>query len=144
MKSTNLVFWHEPIGFVPLVIDVVADDNGVQRGRISGETLDQIAARYPGVKVSTIDEYTAQHDEAYRTDPMLIDEEQYRSALECMPPLNWRRTGGVESFMCVERLSGSITRIYACVGNTYWTFKDRDDLTAAEIADKILAEVAQS
>lgn len=140
MQRTNLVFWNHPAGQMPRVIDgVMIDDAGVQRGLYSGETLDELAQRYPEPKVTTIDHYMAVHNAALRTDPRETTEEAYFEALDCLPPLDWTRAKGVESFKMEERFSANMTTIYAKHAGRYWSFMDCDDLSADEIADKILA-----
>lgn len=139
MQRTDLVFWHTPTNArVPSVIDgVMIDDQGTQRGLYSGETLEQLASRYTEPKVCDIADFMAMQESALRTQPEPSTEAHYTSALECLPPHDWRRVRGVESFKMVERLCGRMTRIYAKKGDSYWTFTDRDDLSAEDIAAKI-------
>lgn len=139
MQRTDLVFWHIPTNArVPSVIDgVVIDNEGAQRGLYSGETLEQLADRYHEPKVADIADFMTMQENALRTQPEPSTEEYYVSALECLPPHDWRRVRGVESFKMVERLCGRMTRIYAKKGDSYWTFTDRDDLSAEDIAAKI-------
>ena len=139
MQRTDLVFWHTPANArVPSVIDaVMIDDHGAQRGLYSGETLDELAQRYHEPKVADIADFMAMQESALRTQPEPSTEEHYTVALECLPPEDWRRAGGIESFKMVERLSGRMTRIYAKKGDSYWTFVDRYDLSAEAIASKI-------
>ncbi|WP_448510079.1 hypothetical protein [Immundisolibacter sp.] len=139
MQRTDLVFWHLPTNArVPSVIDaVMIDDQGAQRGLYSGETLDELASRYHEPKVADIADFMTMQESALRTQPEPSTEEHYTVALECLPPHDWRRVRGVEPFKMVERLSGRMTRIYAKKGDSYWTFVDRDDLSAEAIATKI-------
>ncbi len=139
MQRTDLVFWHiKPNNSVPSLIDlVVVDDQGSHRGLYTGETLEQLANSYHEPKVSDIADFIAMQENAFRTDPERITEELYVSALECLPPYDWRRAHGVESFKMAERMCGRMTRIYAKRGDRYWTFIDRDDLSAESIAAKI-------
>lgn len=132
--------WHTPPNCAPRAIDgMIQEADGTLRGRFSGDTFEELQARYPGARLGGYDEYTIEHDAALRTVPKQCSEEEWFAALDCMPPLNWRRAGGIESFMMEERLSGSITRIYALdrASGRYWSFNDRDDMTAQAIADKI-------
>lgn len=139
MQRTDLVFWHLPTNArVPSVIDaVMIDDQGAQRGLYSGETLDELASRYHEPKVADIADFMAMQESALRTQPEPSTEEHYTVALECLPPEDWRRVRGVESFKMVERLCGRMTRIYAKKGDSYWTFVDCYDLSAEAIAAKI-------
>lgn len=141
MQRTNLVFWHKtPLARVPSVVDsVVIDEAGVQRGLVSGETQAELSDRYPDTQVIDIDGFWHMHNEAHRTPPEVSTEENFTFALECMPPLDWRTVRGIESFKMEERLSGNMTNIHVRKGDRYWTFVDRDALSAEDIALKIEA-----
>lgn len=143
LKSTNLVFWHQPEESAPRVIDsVLIDDNGVQRGRYSGETLEQISTRYPNALIGDIDAVIADQEQACRTQPTACTEEDFFDALDMLPPEDWVTVNGVESFKMMERLSGRMTGIFARLGKTYWQFTDRCDLSAESIAEKIKRSAA--
>lgn len=141
MQRTNLVFWHKtPLARVPSVVDsVVIDEAGVQRGLVSGETQAELSDRYPDMQVIDIDDFIIMHNDVHRTPPEESSEERFTFALECMPPLDWQIVRGIESFKMEERLSANMTSIYARKEDRYWTFVDRDDLSAEEIASKIEA-----
>lgn len=140
MQRTDLIFWHMPTNAnVPFVMAaVVVDDSGIYRGLYSGETLEQLAGRYIDPKMCRIDEFAAMRENAIRTGPTPCSEKHFTAALKCLPPLDWQRVNGVESFKMTERLVGNMTNIYARKGGDYWSFVDRDDLSAAAIADKII------
>lgn len=141
MERTNLVFWHKtPLARTPSVVDaVVIDESGVQRGLVSGETQAELSDRYPDTQVIDIDGYWRMHNDAWRTQPGPSTEENFTFALECMPPLDWETVRGIESFKMEERLTGNMTNIHVRKDDRYWTFVDRDDLSAEEIALKIEA-----
>lgn len=128
-------------GRVPQVIDAVVLIDGEERGAYSLETLAQLDKRYPGVLVGDSEAVEREREAALRTDPEACTEEQFFEALECLPPMDWTRAGGGESFKMVERLSGRMTRIYARTGSTYWSFTDRDDMTHAAVMAKVTAAV---
>lgn len=111
-------------------------------GLYGGQTLASLTAQYGAVTVGTLDEYTALHDASWRSEPVAITADEYQNMLEVLPPVNWVKVGGVESFRMSEMTSGMITGIYARLGNTYWTFRDRIDLSPAAVAEKVKAAAA--
>lgn len=137
-RNHDLLIWRKLESGLPSCIDgVFTDDNGIMRGLYSGETLEQLGKRYPNPVITTIDEYNVAHEAAWTTKPERITEEQYMQMLEVLPPLDWEHGKGWECFKLVERISGSITNIYARVGAEYWSFRGRDDMSAADIIAKV-------
>ena len=69
----------------------------------------------------TYAQYEAGHNAHYLAGPLLeITEEQWDEALNCLPPMRWEHRDGVERFLMVEMLSGSITAQYARLGSRYF------------------------
>lgn len=128
-----LIWWKLPSGMPQCIDGVCTDSDGIKRGIYSGETLEQIGKRYANPVITTIAEYNVAHESAWTTKPERITEEQYIEMLEVLPPLDWEHGKGWECFKLVERISGSITSIYARVGAEYWSFRGRDDMSAADI-----------
>ncbi len=128
-------------GSMPRVIDAVVLIDGEERGAYSLETLAQLDRRYPGITIGDSDDVEREREARMRTEPQACTEEQFWEALECLPPLDWQRKAGGESFKIVERLSGRMTHIYARSGTTYWSFVDRDDMTHAAIMARVTASV---
>jgi hypothetical protein len=132
------VFYTPASGqLVPRVIDSVVLIDGEERGAYSRETLAELAKRYPTVTVGDLDEVSRIKEEMMRSDPEPCTEEQFWEALECLPPVDWVRKGGGESFKMAERLSGCMTRIYARSGDRYWSFTDVDTLPHRDIMVKV-------
>lgn len=125
-------------GRAPQVIDGLrVNEQGQEVGQFSRETLEQLAQRYPGVMVGDCDDVIRQQEAMLRTDPEAITEDRFNDALCILPPEGWVQNPGGASFKMCEYLSGRMTRIYACVAGTYWTFVDAADLSHADIMDKI-------
>ena len=76
---------------------------------------------------------------AARTEPTACDQDAFDKALHAMTPMNWRNFLGMESFMLSERYTGMITKIFVREQDRFWSFRDRMDLTEAQIFDKIRA-----
>lgn len=141
MTDSRQVFYTAAPGQAPRVIDVaVLTEDGRTVGQCSGETAEQLGARY-GLPMELIglDDYMALHDEAMRTEPKEITEREYISALECLPPVRWQVSEGIESFRMSERWSGSMTSIYACLSGRYWRFIDNISMPVAELNQKVAA-----
>lgn len=102
----------------PSIIDALKEG----RGTYSGETLDEIRARYPDARLMDDDEYNRIHAAYWTSEPVEITEDEYVDALEALPPLQWRRGDYAETFKMSEFLSGSITGIYCRLGRRYFCF----------------------
>lgn len=103
----------------------------------TGQPLEALQATYPGVVMGTEDEFAAQMEAAYRTEPEHITEERYQSMLDALPPQGWTIEADAESFKFMERYSGRITDIYARIGRKFFRFMDVCTLTHDEIVSKI-------
>jgi len=89
-----------------------------------GERAAAIAAHYAEgtTRVMTYDEFKAVEKKAMITDEITeISEKDYRYALEVLPPMGWKRDGGIERFFMSERVSGSYTHMYAATGDRYFS-----------------------
>lgn len=129
---------------IPHSIDaVVLDANGVPRTHLKGHTLEQVREHHPDADICTLDELIAMQDDALRTSPQMTTEEDFKDALYILPPKAWQNLGTIECFKMSEHLSGRMTRIYARIKDTYWTFVDRHDIPLQEIMDKIEAKIRE-
>lgn len=137
--QTLVVYVTKSGAKVPMCIDTVVEQSGVKRGQFSGRTIESIIAANPGAVVGPIEDYIALHDKAWETKPAQISAEDFKAALECLPPCNWRRLGGFECFAFLECISGSMTTIYARVHDVHWSFVGHKDLTADEIMARVEA-----
>jgi hypothetical protein len=59
-----------------------------------------------------------------RTEPQEITLEQWKAALEVLPPAHWERSGPFEAFQCSEHFSGRLTSTYLRRGQRAWQFTD--------------------
>jgi hypothetical protein len=64
--------------------------------------------------------------------PARITAEQYDDALNCLPPANWHRSRGVQSFNSPEMYSGTVASIYVQIGGNFFKFRDVVSLTHDE------------
>lgn len=139
---TELFYVVLPIepGKVPRHLDAVLQyGDGEKRGWFSNMTAEQLAEQH-GCEVGLmgVDELNRLTDEVFRTEPEQITVEQWIEALECLPPMKWGSILGVESFRCSEFYSGSITAIYARVGDSCWKFRDNAYMPMEEISRRVL------
>ncbi|MFN9471422.1 hypothetical protein [Acidovorax sp.] len=122
---------------------VVQLPDGRQVGSFSGETQAEIAARYgEEVLISDIQAFHEMQEASMITAPEPSTERDFTAALECLPPMRWGHHGGVESFRCSEFYSGHVTRIYANLNGTYWTWKDNAFISADALNAKVRAAAA--
>ena len=124
------------------IIDMAIErEDAVLVGQISKETIEQLAVRYPGVFVDTMDNAIDRQDNAMKSPPKEISEGQFIEALECLPPMGWVRMGSTESFKMGEFTCGRITGIYARLGERYFHLSDVFTLKHEEIITKVQASL---
>ena len=132
--------FREPVFYVPgttTIIDNAVDRGGVLVGHYSGETLEQIRLRYPGAALGEWDDVYAETEASRKTEPIEIKEDEFLKALNVLPPVKWTRRSDSESFKISERLYGSITAIYARIGDRYYTFSDNIALPHDDVISRI-------
>lgn len=123
-------------GAMSIIDFMLPRDGGELRGGYSGETLEQIRARYPGAIIGELDTFTAEKEARLRTDPVEITRDQWTEALEVLPPLDHQYDGRACTFKCMEMLSGRITSVYCRIGSRCFTFTDVASIPHAEIVAK--------
>ena len=132
--------FREPVFYIPgttTFIDNAVDRNGVLVGHYSGEILEQIRLRYPGAALGEWDDVYAEAEASCKTEPVEIMEDEFLKALNVLPPVRWTQRSDSESFKISERLYGSITAIYARLGNRYYTFSDNITLPHDDVISRI-------
>ena len=77
--------------------------------------------------------------ERCKQDITEVTEARFMDALNVLPPVGWTTRQGVESFRIPERLWGSLTDIYARLGDRYFKLVDDIRLPAATIAEQVTA-----
>lgn len=116
-------------------LDIV---NAQGLGRYSGQTLEQIAARYnTTVEVMSSEKAMELTDAKFRTPPKEITKEDFWHFLEVLPPEGWVRAGAAESFKLCERTCGSITLICVRLGQRYFSLHDDCFMRHDDIVDKV-------
>jgi hypothetical protein len=78
----------------------------------------------------------------FKRDVTEIDEEKFWYALEVLPPVGWTTHRAVETFRMSERTWGTLTNIYARLGERYFVLTDDITLPAADIAARVAAFAA--
>ena len=132
--------FREPVFYVPgttTIIDNAIDRAGVLVGHYSGKTLEQIRLRHPDAALGEWDDVYAETEASCKTEPVEITEDEFLKALNVLPPVRWTHRSDSESFKISERLYGSITAIYARIGDRYYTFSDNIALPHDDIISRI-------
>ena len=105
-----------------------------------------VLAEYPAAQRISFADASCQIEAAaaakFKRDITEIDEAKYLYALEVLPPVGWTTHRAVESFRMSERTWGSLTNIYARLGERYFVLTDDITLPAADIAARVAAFVA--
>lgn len=126
------------------IVDVIQPDDGLTLH--FSEDAAQICARYPTAqRMSCDDAWKAAEAvglERYRKDVSEVSEERFNDALNVLPPVGWTTRFGVESFRISERIWGSITDIYARLGDRYFVLSDDIRLSPAIVAERVAAYAA--
>lgn len=103
-----------------------------------GRSFEAMQALYPGLQVGDFDTIMKAKEAFYREQDIYeIDEEAYTSALECLPPVDWCRIVGGESFKMSERLFGNVTSIFCSRGQRYFRFYDDIRLNQEAIMQRL-------
>lgn len=150
MHTQALAQLREPVFFVPgtagrttSMIDMAkAGPDGAPVGVHSNRTAADLERDYPGLLLGEYDEVTATMENERKTDPVEIDAEDYRFALEVLPPEGYSGSAAGESFKMIERISGRITTVYARLGKRFFKFKDLHTIKHDEIVAKIQSSKA--
>lgn len=130
---------NDPVFYVPGragIIDLAINRDGVLRGAYSNETLEEMAKRHPGVQVGELGPVAAASEDMFRHPPRAISEDRFIEMLEVLPPEDWQRGAGAESFKLMERTSGSITAIFCRIGDRYFELSDSFTLSHNEIVTR--------
>jgi hypothetical protein len=133
-----------PVFYVPGrpgIIDLAIERDGLMRGGYSGETLEEMSKRHPGVQIGKLGQVAAASDDMFRHPPQPITKARFVEMLEVLPPEDWHCGDGAESFKLSERTSGSITAIFCRVGNRYFEMQDSFTLSHNEIVTRCAGDM---
>ncbi|MEQ1716372.1 MAG: hypothetical protein ABL907_10375 [Hyphomicrobium sp.] len=126
------------------IVDVIHPDDGLTLH--FAEDAAQICARHPDAQRMTCEDAWKAADAVglaqYRKDVSEVTQERFMDALNVLPPVGWTTRQGVESFRISERIWGSITDIYARIGNRYFMLSDDIRLSPGIVADRVAAFAA--
>ena len=111
-------------------------------GQYSGESLDTMSARVPGVVLydfeKACDEIKKVREAALCTPPVEITAEQYMDWLECLPPCKWTKHRGAECFFISEATDADIHQWCVKIGAKHWAL----NRSCYRTPESIIAEVA--
>ncbi|MGH8078495.1 MAG: hypothetical protein ACREPE_14390, partial [Lysobacter sp.] len=147
-KPGGALFFYIP-GQLTAVDQIIVHDDGTPLGgfnevsalaRHAGATLEQLRARHPEGLLCSGAELSSQSDALAVLPPIEIDEERYQDSLDVLPPQDWVRRGGSESFKLCEYYSGNVTSIFARIGDRYFELRD----SASMSHEKIVASIEAS
>ena len=120
------------------VVDEVVGFNGLNFGRYSGKTFEQLSAEYPGLEIGDSATVWAAYYNGLIFPPTRITQQRFFDMLEVLPPEGWHRADGSESFKMSEYQAGNITSIFVRIGTDYYELQDRATLTHLEILQKVV------
>jgi len=123
------------------IIDGLTGDN---TGRYSKKTLTETRKEYPGVEIMSLVEASNQIDALFRRPVTEIDHNTYWEMLEVLPPEGFSQNKTGASFKMSERDCGSITGIYAAIGERYFHLADDYTLHHLGIMQRVREYIASA
>ena len=116
------------------VIDYIEPKTG---NLTNGQTLEQCREQYPNADVWAFDLAVKHYQDYLKSEPEEISEQVFIDRLNFEPPIQWVLNETTESFKMCELLAGTITGIYARIGNRFFYLTDEITLTHDQIIAKI-------
>jgi len=127
-------------------IDVINPETG--RTWIQGQTPEEVQARCPGAQLMTCAAFDASRGTAlaarFLRPPVEINEERWFDMLEVLPPEDWHRGAGSESFKMCERTDGEWTGCFVRIGVRYWELTRKASTPHAELVDMVRKHLADT
>ena len=121
-KAEKMCFYQPGHGGI---VDLATLDG---RSGCFNHALEEIRAEYPGAVLMPLDEAVTQSQAANRarlcTGPKQVTEKEFDAALGVLPPRDWQRHNGEESFKIMELTCGQLTAIYCRIGEEYFTLTE--------------------
>ena len=101
-------------------------------------TLDAVRRIYPDTVLVTEAAALELQNAGYRRPWKETTEEHYVSQLEMLPPMDWCRGFGGESFKSMEFTGGDVTTIFARYGRRFFWCHDLHTLTHRELISEVI------
>ncbi len=125
------------------IVDLIHPDDGLTLHYCEDEA--QVRARYPTAQRMSCEDAWKAADAVgvarYCQDITEVTAERFNDALNVLPPVGWTTRQGVESFRLSERIWGSITDIYARLGDRFFKLSDDIRLSPDIVAERVRAFV---
>ena len=119
-----MVSCDEKVLYVPGSTGILTFLNHEGACAFSGETVEQMQAKYPAAVVLPYLEADALSDKAiaekYLTGPVEITKARFMEKLEALPPMIWVTHFGAESFLFAELVIKDIGTFFARLGDRYF------------------------
>lgn len=103
----------------------------------SGKTVEELLKEKSGLQFLEWNEFEKKVEIATVTQPREITEEDYFEALNCLPPLNWTKTGGFECFHMSEFTTSYYTGTYVHYKDKFFYWTDSVYHTVDQIKEKL-------
>jgi hypothetical protein len=125
------------------IVDLIHPDDGLTLHYREDET--QVRARYPNAQRLSCEDAWKAADAVgtarYRQDITEVTAERFNDALNVLPPVGWTTRQGIDSFRISERIWGSITDIYARLGDRFFKLSDDIRLSPDIVVERVRAFV---
>lgn len=138
MEQPYYVF-YVPGAFHPLCEAIKKDGEWYTPMFLKNQAM--MEQEYPGIVVLSYEDMQKCVNEAAKTEPHEINEEDFEEALGCLPPLDLTGSSDSRSFKMCEFYVEKITTIYVYLKQDevyrYFSFRDLYSLKHSEIVDKV-------
>lgn len=115
------------------IIDVV------RRGESNAVAIARLAEYGTALTVLPLGEAGARYERQFISAPVEINAATFHEMLGVLPPVGWRRDAEAESFKISELTAGTVTAIYARIGDRYFHLSDSIFTPPADIIARIRA-----
>jgi len=144
MSTTNVFYADGRI--LDVAISRVRDVDGkefdleVPIGRYSRKNIDELKAESAtDIVLLSLEGAIKRVEDAWVSQPIIINEEEWHEALGCLPPLKRQGDEDTESFRMSEPYTASVHATYVRVGQRYFCWRERLNTTHSELLAKVRA-----
>jgi len=138
-KQTARNFCLYEKGSVTMQDMVYIDDAGIVRSCCFHETIEEQRLEHPNIELWFFTDVMQEIDKAqeatFKKSPVEITEDRFTEMLEVLPPHNWHRETGSESFKMSEMTCGNYTEIFCRIGEKFYELCDDVHKTHIEIVE---------
>ncbi|MFK3711552.1 DUF1419 domain-containing protein [Leclercia adecarboxylata] len=112
--------------------------NGEWVTEFGAKTLDTVRSMYPDAELMPFAQVQIMQNIGYRREWTEITQARYVNQLESLPPMDWCRGYGGESFKSMEFTGGDVTAIFVRYGERFFECRDLHTLTHRALIGEVI------